>query len=155
VVSPQSPFKKKNQLLNPYDRLHLVELATQDNPHLLPCNIEFGMPVPSYTIDTLVELQKKHPRQHFHLIMGSDNLVSFPKWRKWEVILAHYPILVYARAGSPPPDDWQHPNIHWIEAPNLAISASLIRERIAKYGDARYLVPDAVNAYIQQAGWYR
>src|SRR5690554_3498063 len=100
VVSPQNPLKKKSSLLNHYDRLHLVELATKDHAQIFPSDFEFNLPFPSYTIDTLTHLSEKYPQNDFYLIMGGDSLESLKKWKNYELILAHYKILVYKRPGS-------------------------------------------------------
>ncbi|MEM9823825.1 MAG: nicotinate (nicotinamide) nucleotide adenylyltransferase, partial [Bacteroidota bacterium] len=97
VVSPQNPFKAKSSLARDYERLHLVQLAIDDNPKLRVSNIEFSLPKPSYTIDTLTYLKEKYPQHAFSLIMGGDNLGSFHKWKNYEQILAHHQIFVYKR----------------------------------------------------------
>src|SRR5690606_32985926 len=96
VVSPHNPLRRRNKLANDYDRLHMVQLAIEDNPRLRASNIEFSLPRPSYTIDTMAYLQEKYPQHAFSLIMGSDNLDSLPKWKNADLLLARYPIHVYA-----------------------------------------------------------
>src|SRR3984957_14698567 len=99
VVSPQNPLKPKETLLRDYDRLHLINLAIEDNKNLKVSNIEFKLPKPSYTIDTLVHLHDKYPQHTFSLIMGSDNLATLHKWKNYEILLKNYEFLVYKRRG--------------------------------------------------------
>lgn len=155
VVSPQNPLKPRTSLAKDYDRLHLVHLAIQDNPHLEASKIEFGLPKPSYTIDTLVYLREQYPNYGFHLIMGGDNLASLHKWKNYELLLRDYAIIVYRRPGygATPYDD--HPNVRYVDAPLLDISATFIREGIRKGRDMRYLLPDSVWHYLEGSTMYR
>lgn len=118
IVSPQNPFKKKDTLANDYDRLHLVHLAIGDHLHLRASNIEFNLPKPSYTIDTLTYLHEKYPEHEFCLIMGGDNLASLPKWKNYEQILAHHHIYVYSRPNIDPGPLVSHPRVTMAEAPS-------------------------------------
>ncbi|MEZ4897586.1 MAG: nicotinate (nicotinamide) nucleotide adenylyltransferase [Saprospiraceae bacterium] len=155
VVSPQNPFKLKDTLANDYDRLHLVHLAIGDHLHLRASNIEFSLPKPSYTIDTLAYLQEKYPEHTFCLIMGGDNLASFPKWKNAEQILAHHDVYVYSRPNVDPGPLVDHPRVHLAEAPLLELSASFIRQCIRDGKSVRYMVPDTVYAYLQESNLYR
>jgi nicotinate-nucleotide adenylyltransferase len=154
VVSPQNPLKPKETLLKDYDRLHLINLAIEDCKHLKSSNIEFGLPKPSYTIDTLVYLHEKYPQHEFSLIMGSDNLVTLHKWKNYEKLLA-YKIFVYKRegfTGNPFPDNT---NITVLEFPLLDISATFIRENIRKGISMQFFLPEAVWKYVDEMGWYK
>ncbi|MEP7194916.1 MAG: nicotinate (nicotinamide) nucleotide adenylyltransferase [Saprospiraceae bacterium] len=143
VVSPQNPLKDKNSLANDYDRLHLVQLATEDNPKIKVSNIEFSLPKPSYTIDTLAYLKEKFPEHQFALIMGGDNLLSLPKWKNYELIIRDYPILIYKRPNySIESDLLQNSNIQFIDAPLLDISSTKIRSHLQQKKSVQYLVPD-------------
>ncbi len=155
VVSPQNPLKKKKSLANNFDRLHLVRLATEDNPKLKVSDIEFKLPIPSYTVDTLTFLREKHPNREFALIMGGDNLCSLPKWKNYEILLRDYPIYVYNRPNYGDCPLKEHPAIHFFDAPLMDISATFIRESIKKRLSIRYLVPPKVYAEILQSGMYR
>lgn len=156
VVSPQNPFKSKDSLANDYDRLHLVELAIGDNMMLKSSNIEFHLPKPSYTIETLTYLKEKYPQHTFALIMGGDNLVSLPKWKNSEIILRDYEIYVYKRhTADDAPFGMAHNNIIICEAPLLDISATFIRKCIKGNKSVQYLVPDAVYRYLSQSNLYR
>jgi len=155
VVSPQNPLKSKETLLNEYDRLHLIELAIKDNPNLRASNIEFTLPKPSYTIDTLTYLAEKYPQHEFCLIMGSDNLHSIHKWKNYERLLQNYPIYLYKRRGT---EDVVLPEISKItlvDFPFLDISATFIRESIKKGLSMQYFLPEKVWQYIDENNLYR
>lgn len=100
VVSPHNPLKTKSSLANDYDRLHLVNLALENNPKIKASSIEFKLPQPSYTIDTLAHLKEKYPEHEFALIMGADNLQSLHKWKHYELLLQNHTIYIYQRSGS-------------------------------------------------------
>lgn len=155
VVSPQNPFKKKSGLLDQHNRLHLCELATQDNPSLIPSSVEFQLPQPSYTIDTLTVLTEQHPDLEFELIMGSDNLKSLPKWKNFERILEYYKIHVYNRPGSENPELTSHPSVISHEVPMMHISATFIRSGLAEGKSMRYFLPEPVYQYLKQTNWYK
>ncbi len=157
VVSPHNPFKDKKSLLNHHDRLHLLRLAIDENPKLRASNIEFGLPQPSYTIDTLAYLHEKYPEYEFCVIMGEDNLLSLHKWKNYEQILKYYEIIVYPRPNCPdtPPLYREHPKIKWLQVPLIDLSATYIRDLVRSGGSIRYLVPDAVLEYIRTSGWWR
>lgn len=154
VVSPQNPFKQQKQLLNEYDRLHLINLAIQKSVGLKAMDIEFRLPKPSYTITTLTYLQEKYPQHHFSIIMGSDSLQNLDKWKNASKIMEQFPIYVYTRPNFP---IHQHAikTLHTLTAPLLEISATHIRELIAKGKSIRYLVPDVVCDEIESAGYYK
>jgi nicotinate-nucleotide adenylyltransferase len=152
VVSPLNPFKKTESLLNEYDRLHLVQKATEDDPRLKASDIEFSLPKPSYTVHTLAYLQEKHPEHQFHLIMGSDSFQNLPRWKNAEVIMEQYPIIVYQRPGFPVgPQE----NVQVMKAPLLEISATHIRELIQSGKSIKYLVPAVVEEEIEKSGLFR
>ena len=156
VVSPQNPFKKSASLLAEYDRLHLVRLAIEGNDDLIASDVEFALPRPSYTIDTLAHLRDKHPTQRFALIMGTDNLRTIDKWKNADVLKRDHAIYVYRRgsheqAPSPP----SGARVTMVDAPLLHISATLIRERIRSGKSVRYMVPDTVERYIEEMNLYR
>jgi len=155
VVSPQNPFKKKESLANDYDRLHLVRLAIEDNPKLRASKIEFELPKPSYTVDTLAYLKEKHPKKAFVLIMGGDNIATFHKWKNYEHILDQHEIYVYNRPNYELGDLVKHPKIRLFEAPLMQISASYIRKSIKEGHSVRYLVTEPVQEYLEKSGMYR
>ncbi len=155
VVSPQNPLKQKKSLANNFDRLHLVQVAVEDNPRLQVSDIEFKLPIPSYTIDTLTYLREKHPSRQFALIMGGDNLCSLPKWKNYEILLRDYPIYVYNRPNYGDCPLKTHPAIRFFDAPLMDISATFIRKSIKNNQSIRYLVPDKVNDEILNSNMYR
>jgi nicotinate-nucleotide adenylyltransferase len=154
VVSPQNPFKKKETLLNEYDRLHLVELATKDNSKFRTSNIEFSLPKPSYTIDTLTHLNEKFPQHQFVLILGSDNIDSLPKWKNYEVLLNNYEVYCYQRGGEAAPN-FSHKNIHIFSFPQMDISSTYIRKCVKEGHNIAYLVPKEVANYIEEMHLYK
>lgn len=155
VVSPQNPLKQKETLLREADRLHLINLAIETNKNLKASNIEFKLPKPSYTIDTLTHLKEKYPQHQFSLIMGSDNLVSIHKWKNYELILKNYPIYVYNRKGAEQNPFPKTKTIHFLEFPFLDISATFIRENIKKGLSMQYFLPEPVWKYIDETNLYR
>jgi len=155
VVSPQNPFKEKKSLAKDSDRLHLVNLAIGDNLKLKASNIEFDLPQPSYTVDTLAFLKEKHPDKEFVLIMGGDNLKSLHKWKNYEQILKHHEIYVYKRPSYELGDLKDHPSVKVLDAPLMQISASYIRKEIKEKRSVRYLVPDAVFDYLEKTTLYK
>ncbi|MCL4159941.1 UNVERIFIED_CONTAM: hypothetical protein GTU68_045838 [Idotea baltica] len=155
VVSPQNPFKEKKSLAKDSDRLHLVNLAIGDNLKLKASNIEFDLPQPSYTVDTLAFLTEKHPEKEFVLIMGGDNLKSLHKWKNYEYILKHHEIYVYKRPSYELGELHDHPSVKILDAPLMQISASYIRKEIREKRSVRYLVPDAVFDYLEKTTLYK
>jgi nicotinate-nucleotide adenylyltransferase len=156
VVSPHNPFKEKSSLLNEYCRLDLVNAAIEGNTKLKSSSIEFKLPQPSYTIDTLQYLTEKYPKRKFCLIMGSDNLMGFYKWKNHEKILNDFSIYVYKRSGSNTSElQKKYPTVNFLEVPLLDISSSLIREMIQQKKSVRYLLPDKVFDEVMKSRYYR
>ncbi len=155
VISPQNPLKNKKSLINEYDRFKMVELALQDNWKIKACDIEFNLPKPSYTIDTLTYLSERNPKHSFVLIAGSDNFQSFKKWKNYEQILDQYQIYVYPRPEYGLGEFENHKNIKLIHAPLMEISSSFIRESIKNNKDIRYFMPSEVNKYIDKMNLYK
>lgn len=154
VVSPQNPFKSSKTLLHEFDRLDMVQMAIEDNFNLEACDIEFHMPKPSYTIDTMAWLSDKYPQHDFKLIIGEDNLRHFPKWKNHHLILEQYGLYVYPRPGAAPSELKSHPNVSIVNAPLVDISATFIRRRLIEYKSIRYLVPDKVADHIKVRKFY-
>ena len=156
VVSPLNPFKSSRSLLHEFDRLKMVELAIHDNYKFRTCDVEFSMPKPSYTADTLAYLTDKHPQHEFILIIGEDNLVHFHKWKNYQAILDNYGLYVYPR---PQVDRGKikikHPNIRMVDSPMLDISATFIRDSIRNEHSVQYLVPEPVAEYIRFKKFYQ
>jgi nicotinate-nucleotide adenylyltransferase len=155
VVSPHNPLKQKESLAKDYDRLHMIELAIGDESCLRSSNVEFALPKPSYTIDTLIFLTEKYPDKEFFLLMGADNLLSFDKWKNYEKILELTHIIVYERPGYDNGPFANHPQVSFVPAPKLDISSSFIRNEIKKGKSVKYLVPDAVYEFLQSSMLYK
>ncbi len=155
IVSPQNPFKQKKNLLSEFDRFRMVELALEDHPQLQASNVEFSLPKPSYTIDTLTHLRDRYKSYEFALIMGQDNLQHFHKWKNYESIIKYYPLYVYPRADAEASQFDDHPNVRFFEAPLLNISASYIRKVIQADHSVRYMVVPKVFDYLEKEGLYR
>lgn len=156
VVSPQNPFKNKSSLLAEAVRLELADLAIEDNFNFRSSNVEFNLPKPSYTIDTLKYLEERHKNYYdFHLIMGTDNLQHFHKWKNYEQILKHHKIFAYNRPGSEKTAFHNHPQVSIVNGPLLHISASMIRDFLKKNMSVKYLVPDAVLEQLENFGYYK
>ncbi len=155
VVSPQNPLKPKKTLARDFDRLHLVRLGIGDNPRIEASNVEFNLPKPSYTIDTLAYLTEKHPEKTFALIMGGDNIASLHLWKNYEQLLANFDIYVYQRPGTELGPLATHPRVKVLEAPLLDISATYIRDCLKKGQSVRYLVPETVFEYLKDNTLYK
>lgn len=153
VVSPQNPLKPSSTLLNEYHRLHLVQLAVEDDPLLKWSDIEFKLPRPSYTADTLAYISEKYPQHHFSIVVGSDSYSNMAKWKNTEYINTNYPIYIYQRPGfdcTP-----TSPSHVLLKPPLLEISATMIRDTLKSGKSIRYLVPDKVLQEIERSHYYR
>jgi len=155
VVTPHNPHKQKNTLLDDYHRLHMVNLATEDFPKIRPSDIEFKLPQPNYTVNTLVHLKEKYPLHEFSLIMGEDNLNSLHKWKNYEVILQNHDIYVYPRISHEESELKDSPKIHLIDAPIIEISSTFIRESIKNKKNVMPLLPAKVWEYIDHNIFYK
>lgn len=154
VISPQNPFKKSAQLANMHDRLEMVELAIAKSENLKTSNIEFYLPKPSYTIDTLIYLKEKFPTYEFNIIMGGDNLETLHKWKNYEVLLRDYSIYVYPRPGSKLGQLHEHPSVFLTETPQMEISSTFIRNAIRERKNIQFMVPQEVIEFIDRKGLY-
>jgi len=152
VLSPQNPEKINHKLLNEHHRLHLLRLAIEDERRFRANNIEFSLPRPSFTANTLAHLQEKHPNNTFFIIMGSDSYNNISHWKNASYILENYSLFVYNRPGHA--INSVNTNVINIQAPFLDISASLIRNKIKNRKSIRYLVPESVLEEIERAGYY-
>jgi len=154
VVSPQNPLKKQKNLLHEFDRFDMVRRAIADNDKFNVSDIEFQMPKPSYTADTLAWLTDKYPQHSFKLIIGEDNLSNFHKWKNSKAILENYGLLVYPRRGSEKSELLQHKSVVMVEAPQIDISATFIREAIKAGESIKYIVPEDVATLIRVKKFY-
>lgn len=155
VVSPQNPLKSKNILIDNNVRLNLVNLAIEGNENFFVSDVEFSLPKPSYTINTLQVLKTRYPDKEFSLIIGEDNLCSFHKWKDYEKIMDLYNIYVYPREESEYTPLIEHSHVHMVDAPLINISSSYIRKLIEQGMDIRYLLPDNVREMIERDKLYR
>ena len=157
VVSPQNPLKDKKSLLNDRTRLDMVERAITHYPGMRASNIEFSLPKPSYTIDTIAYLKEKHPEYTFALIMGEDNLESLPKWKNFETLINQNQIIVYPRLYKKETSSTpiEHDNISLINAPVIELSATEIRRMIKENRNVRPMLPPEVFEFIDGSSIYK
>jgi nicotinate-nucleotide adenylyltransferase len=157
VVTPLSPHKKKQSLLDNHHRYELVYVAVEDYPKLKPSDIEFKLSQPNYTVNTLAHISEKYPENEFSLIMGEDNLKSFHKWKNYETILEQHNVYVYPRIaeGTIKTTLKDHPKIHKMDAPIIQISATLIRDGIKEKKNVEPMLPEKVWKYIDEMNFYR
>ncbi|WP_417600928.1 nicotinate (nicotinamide) nucleotide adenylyltransferase [Owenweeksia hongkongensis] len=155
VVTPHNPHKKKNTLLDDYQRLHMVQLAVDDQYKMQVSNMEFDLPQPSYTATTLAHAVEKYPNHEFSLIMGADNLETFHKWRNYEWILEHHHIYVYPRIESDGGDLKLHPHVTITEAPIMQIASTDIRNAIKDGKNVSFMLPEKVWKYVDEELFYK
>lgn len=156
VVSPRNPLKAESQLIDEHHRLKMIQLATEDIEYLQPCDVEFDMPKPSYTIDTLRRLTHLYPEDDFILLIGSDNMAIFDQWKDYQTIMDDFSVVVYPRESYPYQDfEEKYPDMQVLEeAPFFDISSTEIREKIKRGEDTiKWLHPE-VARYIQEQGLY-
>ena len=159
VVSPQNPFKEKKSLLKDYHRLDMVNLALKNYPKMRASNIEFSLPKPSYTTDTLAYLKEKYPENSFALIMGEDNLRNLHKWKNAENLIENNQIIVYPRKLESEKTEenpfLHHANISLIDAPIIELSATQIREMIKLNQNVRPMLPPEVFEFLDGSSFYK
>lgn len=158
VVSPQNPFKEKKSLLKDHNRLDMVQLAVKNYPKMRASNVEFSLPQPSYTIDTLTYLREKYPDVGFSIIMGEDNLEGLPKWKNAQTLVDNYHIIVYPRVFEEKINSSEfsnHENISKIDAPIIELSATEIRTMIKEGRNVRPMLPPEVFEYLDGSSFYK
>jgi nicotinate-nucleotide adenylyltransferase len=155
VVSPQNPLKEKKSLIQARTRLELVRRAISNFQGMRVSDIEFELPTPNYTINTLIHLEEKFPEFSFNLIMGMDNIQTLNKWKAWETITGQYRILVYPRPGFDGEPNVKHSNVKIIKAPLMEISSSFIRQALKDGKNVRFFLPEAVFEMIEKEGLYK
>ncbi|MFH1160044.1 MAG: nicotinate (nicotinamide) nucleotide adenylyltransferase [bacterium] len=155
ILSPHNPLKEKATLLPDVNRLYMVNVAVEDEPKFRASNIEFHLPKPSYTIDTLTCLQEQYPGKEFILLSGSDILPSFHKWKNHEQLLNLYKFYIYPRPDTAPSPYDTHPSITFLPAPLIELSSSFIREGIREGKNMLYFLPAKVWKYIDEMGFYK
>lgn len=157
VITPHNPFKKKSSILDNHHRYQMVQRALEEYPKIDASTIEFNLPQPNYTVNTLAYLQEKYPDYQFCLIMGEDNLKSFHKWKNYEVILQNHEIYVYPRISEGVIETQfdNHPKIHKVAAPIMEISSTAIRNGIQNKKNVRPLLPAEVFEYLDEMHFYK
>jgi nicotinate-nucleotide adenylyltransferase len=155
IVSPQNPLKPAAGLLNEYQRLYLIKIAIEGEKNLRASDIEFGLPKPSYTSNTLAHLHEKHPEHDFSIIMGSDSFQNITRWKNYEYILKNYPVYIYKRPNYEITQSFPEASVIQVHAPLLEISATHIRENIKNGKSIRYLVPEKVQEEIDKGHYYK
>ncbi|QWX83811.1 nicotinate-nucleotide adenylyltransferase [Cellulophaga sp. HaHaR_3_176] len=158
VITPQSPFKAKKTLLDNNHRYDMVYEAVKEYDKLKTSTIEFGLPQPNYTINTLVHLEEKYSSQYnFCLIMGEDNLKGFHKWKNYETILENYNLYVYPRVSDGVIDHQfvGNPKINKVAAPIMEISSTFIRKQHKDGKNIKPLLPENVWKFIDEMNFYR
>ncbi len=154
VISPLNPFKKKKSLLADYHRYELVNRAIGDYENFRVSNIEFNMPKPSYTIDTITYLYDKYPQHDYVLIMGSDCLPTFHKWKNYKEILNNCELYVYPRPNIDMGEMRNHTKVNIVDAPQMEISSSFIRASIKEKKDVRFFMPLSMYTYLREMHFY-
>jgi len=154
VISPQNPLKPKSSLLADHHRLELVHIALNDYNKFRVCDIEFRLPKPSYTIHTLVYLKEKYPNKDFVLIIGSDNLNTFSKWKNYDQIILNHQLYVYPRLNSEISQWHTHPNVKLVDAPLMQISSTFIRTALKTKKEIPFFIPDKAYQYIKEMHFY-
>lgn len=155
VVTPHNPHKTKSALLDDHTRLHMVQLALQEQYKLRASDMEFSLPQPSYTATSLAHAVEKYPDKEFALIMGADNLASFKRWRNWEWIIEQHELYVYPRQESDGGELRTHPRVHLTRAPIMQIASTDIRQAIAAHKEVSFMLPPAVWNFIDDNLYYR
>jgi nicotinate-nucleotide adenylyltransferase len=154
VISPQNPLKPAKGMLNEYHRLFLVKIAIDGENHLRASDIEFKLPRPSYTIDTLTYISEKYPQHEFSIIMGSDGYQNLSKWKNYQQLLTRAAFYIYIRAGYEVLPEYEGARTHVLDSPLLQISATHIRNMLREGKSIRYLVPDVVKEEIGRNRYY-
>lgn len=154
VVSPQNPFKQSSSLLNEYARLHLIQTAIESEHNIKASKVEFKLPKPSFTVDTLAYLEEKYPQHEFAIILGSDSFCNLTKWKNYKVIIKKHVLYIYKRPGFEI-DNTIDAKIEIMDAPLLDISSTYIRTLIKEGKSIRYLLPDSVKEEIEKNNYYR
>lgn len=157
VVTPHNPHKKKKTLLEDHHRLAMVRIAVDEYPKLQASNVEFDLPQPNYTVNTLAYLEEKYPKNNFCLIMGEDNLKSLHKWKNYEVILERYSIYVYPRIseGKVETQFENHEKIKKVAAPIIELSSTFIRQGIKDGKNIRPMLSADVWKYLDEMNFYK
>jgi nicotinate-nucleotide adenylyltransferase len=154
LITPQSPLKGKSDLMDQDLRLSMLEKSIGDYSKFKICTIEWKMPQPTYTINTLQKLRMMFPDNVFELIIGSDNWETFHRWKDYQLILKNFKILIYPRLGTGR-IYINHPNVRMIKgSPKMEISSSFIRKAIRQGKDVRFYMPEGVYEEVIASGFF-
>ena len=154
VVSPQNPHKEKQNLLDETQRLQMVRRVVENEPKMKASAIEFDLPRPSFTVNTLAHLSEKYPERNFALILGADNLETFHKWKNYEAILENHFLYVYPRPGYTGGALAQHPHVKFVAAPQIEISSTFLRQCVKEKKEIRWFMPEAAWNYMREMHFY-
>ena len=149
VISPQNPWKKGSDLLDEQKRLKMVRQAIGGDVRMKVCDVEFGLPRPSYTYQTLRKLQQDEPEQDFALIIGGDNLQKFSDWKNYQEILEKYTVFVYPRPGMCLPER-SGAHVVVVDAPQTTLSSTEIRQKVRQGEDITGDVPESIRAQVER-----
>lgn len=155
MVSPLNPFKKSADLIDEQLRLQMVNIALEGQSEIKSCDIEFQMPIPSFTIDTLIKLKGIYQDYNFSLIMGTDNVIAIDKWKDGQQILDQFKVYIYPRVGYEVKKNNYHKNIKYTKAPIIEISSTYIRNSIAQGKKMTFFMPKGVAEFISQKKLYQ
>jgi nicotinate-nucleotide adenylyltransferase len=153
VVSPQNPDKESSSLLNDRQRLHMVRLALENAQKMKASAVEFELPKPSYTINTLLYLEEKYPAHTFSILLGSDGFQNLDQWKNAAVLKEKVHFFVYERPGFTITKS-EEKFFTILNTPFLNISSTYIRKLIQENKSIQYLVPDSVQTYINANLFY-
>ncbi|MCY2969778.1 MAG: nicotinate-nucleotide adenylyltransferase [Planctomycetota bacterium] len=156
LVPAASPPHKGGKKLSRFDqRKEMLELAIAGNEKFKVEPMEADRPGPSFTIDTLEEIQKRKPNDELFLIIGGDSALEFSTWKDPAKIASLATIIVRIRPGVIMPTLGILPKVIFVAGPPyLDVSSSLLKERVSNNKSVRYLLPRAVEVYIQQKKLY-
>lgn len=154
MLSPQNPLKQDRAMASDADRLAMLRMAVGSSPRLRVCDVELSMPRPNYTVDTLRRLSEQHPDCRFKLVVGSDNYQSFPRWRASQQLIDDYGLIVYPRPGYPVEGAGGVAGVGCVDAPQVELSSTFLRQALARGRDVRHFLPAGVYQYILDHGLY-
>jgi len=155
VVTPHNPHKPAGSLLQDHHRFQMVRIAIGDYKKIKPSKVEFAFSKPSYTVNTLAHLHDNYPEHEFVLIMGTDNLESFKKWKNWEEIIKYHQLYAYPRPERDGGELKDHIKVKIVKAPLMQISSTFIRQAIKEKKEIRFLLPESVYVYLDEMNFYK
>jgi nicotinate-nucleotide adenylyltransferase len=152
MVTPQNPLKQQAGLMDEGLRFHLTELAVGSYPKFRVSDFEFSLPRPSYSVDTLREVQEAFPEHLFHFVIGADNWGIFHQWKDYQTILNNHPILIYPRRGYEVAIPPAYPRVRCVNAPVIEVSSAFIRQACKEGKDVRFFLPEPIRDFIVNPG---